>query len=249
MNSEEIQALTKRIAANPNFIRETEEEAVQDILLHYSASLLDPNLEQEVRELIVSDPVVAAMWKNFNEIDARLRSPEGQQWSEEAGERILSNVLSEKPNIAKRFGEAVERAVEQVAFGIKRLLSEFRSESFVAAHLGDEVATAETDVVRVISLVDCPGLRQRLPWLGATLRVYQQERSPDQSTAKYIACVETLEVEPNRQNGELRVILAANSGKRGEVLLSFDFQSCEFPISLPADECQLTLECYADNVA
>jgi hypothetical protein len=156
-----------------------------------------------------------------------------------------SQILADHPSIAERVGEAVE----QIAVGIKRLLSEFRNESFVAAHLGNDVAPAETDVVRVIPLADCPGLRQRLPWLGGVLRVYQQERRPDQSTAKYVAFVETLNVEPNQQNGELKVVLAANGGKRSEVLLSFDYSSCEFPVRLPADESQLTLECYANNIA
>src|SRR5262245_44462245 len=93
MNSQEIQSLTKRLAANPNFILETEEKAVRNLLLDYTAGLLDPNVEKEVRELIASDPVAAAMWKDFNDIEARVRSPEGQQWTQEAGERILSNVL------------------------------------------------------------------------------------------------------------------------------------------------------------
>jgi hypothetical protein len=97
MNSKEIQSLTKKLAANPNFLREVEEETMRDLLLDYTAGLLDPNVEQEVRELIVSDPVAAAMWKSFDEIDAHLRLPEGQQWTEEAGERILSNLLREVP--------------------------------------------------------------------------------------------------------------------------------------------------------
>jgi hypothetical protein len=150
--------------------------------------------------------------------------------------------VAASPSVVERFGEAI-------ADGIKQLLSEFRNESFVAAHLGDDVAPADTDVVRVITLADCPGLRQRLPWLGGVLRVYQQERRSDQSTAKYVAFVETLNVEPNQQNGELKVVLTANGGKCSEVFLSFDYSSCEFPVRLPADESQLTLECYANNIA
>ena len=149
------------------------------------------------------------------------------------------------PSIAEHFGEAVG----QIAVGIKQLLGGFRRESFVAVHLGDEAVAAEPDVVRVIPLADCPGLRQRLPWLGGALRVYQQERRPDQTTAKFTAFAETLDVGPNEQGGELRVVLSASDGKRSEVLLSFDFPSSEFPLRLSADESQLTLECYADSAA
>ena len=156
-----------------------------------------------------------------------------------------SQTSSDHPSIAERVGEAVE----QIAVGIKQLLSEFTTESFAAVHLGDDVVAAEPDIVRVISLADYPGLRQRLPWLGATLRVYQQERRSDQTTAKFTAFAETLDVGPNEQAGELRVVLSASDGKRSEILLSFDFPSCEFPLRLPADESQLTLECYADSAA
>ena len=98
MNSKEIQSLAKRLAANPNFIREVEEDTIHDLLLDYTAGLLDPNVEQEVRELIANDPLVAMIWKNFNAVDIRLRSPDGQRWMEEAGERILSNVLASRAN-------------------------------------------------------------------------------------------------------------------------------------------------------
>ncbi|MCX6925896.1 MAG: hypothetical protein NT154_22220 [Verrucomicrobia bacterium] len=221
---------------------------MRDLLLDYTAGLLDSNVEQEVRELIVTDPVAAAFWKNFNEIDARLRSPEGQQWTEVAGKRILSKVLekvpvSENPNISEGFGEAVK----EVTFIIKGLLSEFRSEPF-AAHLGHEATAAGTDVFRVISLANCPELRQRLPWLGATLRVYQQERSPDQGTAKYIACVEILDIEPERQKGELRVVLEAKDGRRSETRLCFDYPARFFPAQMPADESQLTFQCHAELI-
>jgi anti-sigma factor RsiW len=134
MNSKEIQSLTKRLAANPNCICETEEKAVRDLLLDYTAGLLDPDVEQEVRELIANDPVVAMIWKEFNEIDTRVRSPEGQQWMEEAGERILSNVLSEIPQEAKshtahaaaRFSSAPDfftRHLETLAAAITELFT------------------------------------------------------------------------------------------------------------------------------
>jgi hypothetical protein len=164
----------------------------------------------------------------------------------------LRNVLtSEKTPIgtSTSISERIGEAVEQITIGIKQLLSEFKNESFAAVHLGDEVVAAEPDVVRVIPLADYPGLRQRLPWLGGTLRVYQQERRPDQTTAKFTAFAETLDVGPNEQAGGLRVVLSASDGERSEVLLSFDFPSCEFPLRLDTDESQLTLECYADSAA
>ncbi len=133
--------------------------------------------------------------------------------------------------------------------GVNQPLNEFKSESFAAVHLGDDAALAEDEAVRMIPLADCRDLRQRLPWLGGALRVYQQERRPDDVKAKYIAVVETSGVQPAQQSGELRVVLSASSGKRTEVLLSFDYPSAEFPDWLPTDESQLKLECYADDLA
>lgn len=240
MNTDFPSHLAKQLAANPSLFGATKEAMLVELLTAYVNGTLTSDDAAEVEDLLKSNARAKTIYDNILAANRYLASDDGKAW--------LNSPIqgtSEKPNIVEQFGEAVE----QVAIGIKRLLSEFRNESFVAAHLGDDVAAAETDVVRVISLADCPGLGQQLPWLGDTLRLYQQERSPDQSTAKYIAFVETLKVEPNQQNGELKVVLAANSGERSEVLLSFDFPACEFPVPLPADEHQLTLDCYADNVA
>lgn len=131
--------------------------------------------------------------------------------------------------------------------GVNQPLNEFESKSFAAVHLGATVA--EDRVFKMIPLADCRDLRQRLPWLGGMLRVYQQERRPDGTAAKYIAAVETTEVEVGQQGGELRVVLSASNGKRSEVLLSFDVRGQEFPNWLPAEESQLRLNCHADDAA
>jgi hypothetical protein len=131
MNSKEIQTLTKKLATNPNLLREVEEETMRDLLLDYTVGLLDPNVEQEVRELIVSDPVAAAIWKNFNEIDTHLRSPEGQQWTEEAGERILSNVLREGSREGKtQIGRVTAQSMPAPAFFDR--LSEWMASLFLS---------------------------------------------------------------------------------------------------------------------
>ena len=93
MNAKEIQSLTSKLAANPNFLREMEETALRDFLLAYTTGLLEPEIEQEARELIASDPIAGTIWKEFTDIDARLHSLEGQHWVNESSERILSNAL------------------------------------------------------------------------------------------------------------------------------------------------------------
>lgn len=209
------------------------------------------SIDLEALSQLLDLDIAADATRPHKEIDDELkrRGLNPDELNRNAVEALRSALSHEKAPVAASHSivEQLGEAVEQIAVGIKQLLSEFRNESFVAAHLGKDVAPADTDVVRVIPLADCPGLRQRLPWLGGVLRVYQQERRSDQSTAKYVAFVETLNVEPNQQNGELKVVLAANGGKRSEVLLSFDYSSCEFPVRLPVDESQLTLECYADS--
>ena len=101
MGSEELHSLTRKLSVNPSFFREAEEETMRDLVLDYTAGLLDPTVEQEVRKLIGSDTIMAAIWKDFNDIDARLRSPAGQDWMKSAGERILSNVQKGIPREAR----------------------------------------------------------------------------------------------------------------------------------------------------
>ena len=62
MNSEEIQSLTKRLAADPNFLREVEDETMHDLLLDYTAGLLDPN----------DAGAIAGHFQNEKDIDAYL---------------------------------------------------------------------------------------------------------------------------------------------------------------------------------
>jgi|ERR1035438_8282589 hypothetical protein len=160
MNSKEIQSLTKKLAANPNFLREVEEETMHDLLLDYTAGLLDPDVEQEVRELITSDPVAAAIWKNFNESGARLQSPEGQQWMEESGQRILSNVLKEIPPEPKPpFFETLARAITEL----------FAFRATLATASGDEglIRTLDDGQTRIALKSDSAG---RL-WLRVTSKV------------------------------------------------------------------------------
>jgi len=146
--------------------------------------------------------------------------------------------------IVERLGEAVE----QIAVEIKVLLNEVTKEPLTAEHFGNGVAASEGAMVRVIPLCECAALQQRLPWLGACLRIYQRDRDVNGDFARYVACVDVVEVGPGGQAGKLRVILAAKDGGRGEVRLSYDYPSGCFPVQLPADESQVALECHAEVV-
>lgn len=212
----------RQLAAAYSFLNELPDTAFESLLA--GDIILPPDYEKAVQDYS-SKPIQEriAAWRH----------------------NVSLHPVSDKPNVGQQFGEACE----QVAIGLKHLLSEFGLESFAAAHLGNDVTETKDEVLRIIPLVDRPELCQQLPWLGDMLRIYQHERHSGEGTANYVAFVETVEVEPNQQHGELRVILTSNDCEQAEILLSFDFPSCEFPIRLPADESQVTLECYADNAA
>ena len=92
MNTDPYKNLAERLIAEPDFLKICEEQSLRELLLDYSANMLEPDAAAEVKEMIRLNPKAAAIWKQFEEIDAFMQSDAGKKWAGEgiAGpERVL----------------------------------------------------------------------------------------------------------------------------------------------------------------
>ncbi len=96
MNENTFRLLAQRIAENPKYLEESEEETLRELLLRHSQKLLSPEIGHEMDELIRVDPLAKAIWQEFCASDDHLRTESGRAWLEAAGDRILSNLLGDR---------------------------------------------------------------------------------------------------------------------------------------------------------
>jgi hypothetical protein len=179
------------------------------------------------------------MWKNFNDIDARLRSPEGLQWTEEAGERILSNMLSEKLNITERIGEAVEQVASKIKY-YRDLL--FHVPQFAGGTLKRSTggSSASGDKPREVVLAEefNESELSRIPWAGPKVKLSKTVDSK-KGTAIYHAFVTSINLDAPK-TGVLRIVLITPDDRTAEARIkSNDRKKMVEGVELPADSSEL----------
>ena len=93
----------QKLASNPRLIAEEEEATLRELLALHSQGMLDPELVEDVEQVIQTIPLAVSIWREFQASEEQLKTGAGQAWLESAGRGILKNVL------AARAGNALEK--------------------------------------------------------------------------------------------------------------------------------------------